>query len=153
MDWNGIVLAVIGVIGGIDLYRFFFIKNDKKKKDVENVNAEVETLRSANDILAKQLESANKTISEKDTVIEAKDSLIEEKNRKIAKLSGTVTALFDDMCIHKGCRLRKPHQGQGAMWYEKYQDDPGLGSDYLSIDTLIKQDRVSRNKLNLEGGK
>lgn len=154
MDLEKIILAVFGLLGGIDLLRLLFIKQDRKKKDIENEkdsaearDKELETARHANDLLVAQLNRANETIADKEKTIKAKDDLLEEKSQKIAKLVSTVTALFDDMCVHKGCRIRKPHQGQGALWYENYRNDPSLGADNLSIDTLIKQDRANRIKI------
>ena len=143
MDLTQILVAIIGVIGGIDLLRLLFVKQDRKKKEVETVNEELEVARHANELLAEQLKRSHTTITEQ-------SKTIDEKNEIIANQRATITALFDDMCIHKGCRLRKPHQGQGQLWYEKYREDPALGADYLSIDTLVKQERARRAKMEAE---
>ncbi|MCR5352402.1 MAG: hypothetical protein K6E35_07940, partial [Bacteroidales bacterium] len=42
------------------------------------------------------------------------------------------------MCIHLGCALRRPAQGQGAEWLRDHKEDPALGVDYLPINQLIK---------------
>ena len=139
LDWTQIILGVIGLIGAADLARLLFVKEDKKKKKVENVDAEVQVAQHANELLSQQLERSHETIARKDSEIEA---LQKEK----ASLLAAQSCLFDDMCIHKGCRVRKPHQGQGSQWYEKYREDPNLGADYTSIDTLLKIDRASRLK-------
>ena len=140
MDWTQIILALLGIVGGIDLLRLLFVKQDRHKKEVEAANEELDIARHANELLAEQLKRSHDTIEEL-------NKKMEDKNDVIANQRATIMALFDDMCIHKGCRMRKPHQGQGQKWYDKYRDDPALGADYLSIDTLIKQDRVSRAKL------
>lgn len=142
MNWElgtQIIIAVIGVIGTVDLLRLLFVKEDKKGKQVQNTDAEVQMATHANELLSAQLERSHETIARKDKEIEA---LQAEK----AALLAAQSCLFDDMCIHKGCRLRKPHQGQGMQWYEKYREDPSLGADYTSIDTLLKIDRASRLK-------
>lgn len=132
-----IILAIIGVITLADLLKFFFIKQDRKEKDVKNKDAEIETLRHTNELLTQQLDRSAATIEKKDAEIA---KLTDEK----ARLMATQSCLFDDMCIHKGCRIRKPHQGKGALWYENYRNDPALGADYDSIDTLLKRDRAKR---------
>lgn len=142
MDFSNItqiVVAVIGLVGTIDLLRLVFIKEDKKGKQVQNVDAEVAVAKHANELLSAQLERSHETIARKDEQIDALQA-------EVTSLKATQSCLFDDMCIHKGCRIRKPHQGQGAQWYEKYREDPNLGADYTSIDTLLKLDRASRLK-------
>jgi uncharacterized protein (UPF0335 family) len=134
-----IAVAVLGVIGTIDLVRLLFLKEDKKGKQIENVDKDVEVAKHANELLSAQLERSHETIARKDEQI---DKLQED----IAELKAAQSCLFDDMCIHKGCRIRKPHQGQGGEWYKRYREDPNLGADYTSIDTLLKMDRASRKR-------
>lgn len=143
MDWIQVIVAIIGVVTLEGVIRFFFVKETKKSKQIENVDADVEKSKHANELLAQQLDRSHATIEQQNTMLEAKDKII-------AAQSATIAALFDDMCIHKGCRLRKPHQGQGPRWYEQYKDDPALGADYSSVDTLIKQERLARLKLEKE---
>jgi hypothetical protein len=138
MDWTQIALAVIGLIGAVDLVRLLFIKEERKGKQVETKDKEIETLRKTNDLLESQVERNHETIMK---LTEENNALHGEK----ADLLATQACLFDDMCIHKGCRLRKPHPGQGMTWYNAYREDPALGADYLSIDTLMKQERAARN--------
>lgn len=144
MDWTSIILAIFGCVGTVDLLRLLFVKQDRKAKDVGNNNAELEIARAANKLLSEQLDKALEINRQKDAIIAEKDDLLEKKNLQIAKQTSTITALFDDMCVHKGCRVRKPHQGQGSTWYEKYAEDPNLGADYSSIDTLLKIERKNR---------
>ncbi len=144
MDWTSIIVAVAGLLAAVDLSRLLFPRLFRKEKETEikgkekeNDSVEVETLRKAIEILEQQLSSAHETIKD-----------YEERNRVLSdengNLKATCTALFDDMCVHKACRVRKPHQGQGQRWYENYRDDPALGADYLSIETLLKRERLKR---------
>ncbi len=140
-----IILAILGIIGAVDLIRLFFVKQDRKQKEAdthqtnaETGNKELETAREANRLLSEQLERSHETIK---SLTEENNALHEEK----ADLLATQACLFDDMCIHKGCSLRKPHPGQGRAWYNKYREDPSLGADYLSIHTLLKQERAARS--------
>lgn len=145
MDWTQIALAILGLLGAGDLVRILFFREEKHDKQVETKDKEIETLRKTNDLLEEQVERSHETIMK----------LTEENNRlhdEKAELLATQACLFDDMCIHKGCRLRKPHPGQGLTWYKKYREDPALGADYLSIDTLMKQDRAERKNAGKEEG-
>jgi len=138
MDWTQIIVAVLGVISFADIIRLLFFKEEKRGRQAETKDKEIETLRKANDLLEQQVERSHETIMK---LTDENNTLHTEK----AELLATQACLFDDMCIHKGCRLRKPHPGQGMKWYNAYREDPALGADYLSIDTLMKQDRASRN--------
>ncbi len=142
-NWASIIVAVCGVISLADLLKFFFVKQDRKKKDVENKDSEIAAVQHASGLLAEQLERSHETIARK-------DEQIDKLQAEIASLKAAQSCLFDDMCVHKGCRIRKPHQGQGQLWYENYRNDPALGADYHSIDTLIKMDRAKRLKIEKE---
>lgn len=138
MDWTQIIVAVLGLISFADIIRLLFFKEEKKDRQVETKDKEVETLRKTQDLLEQQVERSHETIMK----LTDENNALHTQN---AELLATQACLFDDMCIHKGCRLRKPHPGQGMKWYNAYREDPALGADYLSIDTLMKQDRASRN--------
>ena len=154
MDWNAIILAICGILAAIDLTRFMFprlFRREKeaeiKGKEAESESIAVETLKKANEALSEQLRVAHETIRD----YESRNRVLSDEN---GNLKATCTALFDDMCVHKGCKFRKPHQGQGSKWYEKYREDPALGADYDSIDTLIRKERLMRLKAvkEIEGG-
>ena len=143
MDWLQLLLAIVGIITLEGIVQFFFIKVRRRKQEVENVDSQVSVAQHANDLLSKQLERSHETINNLNT----ENSTL---HMEIGTLKATQACLFDDMCVHKGCRLRKPHQGQGSLWYENYRNDPSLGADYDSIDTLIKKDRLMRLKAEKE---
>ena len=138
MEISNTIVGVLGVISIVDLLRLLiFRRKDGRQKDADAAKTELEVARETNNILKEENERLQQ--SNKD-----KDAIIEEKNKEIAGHRATESCLFDDMCIHKGCRLRKPHQGKGQLWYEQYREDPALGADYESIDTLLKRDRAKR---------
>ena len=146
MDWTSIIVAVCGILAAIDLSRFIFPRLFRREKEAEikgkereSESVEVETLKKAIETLSEQLRAAHEAIKD----YEARNRALSDEN---GNLKATCTALFDDMCVHKGCKFRKPHQGQGSKWYEKYKEDPALGADYDSIDTLIRKERLARLK-------
>ena len=137
MPWYEIVCLIFGAVGGLDFLRLLFFGKTEKS------NKELETAREANKLLSEQLERSHETIKE---LTEENNGLHDDK----AALLETQACLFDDMCVHKGCRLRKPHPGQGRTWYNNYRQDPALGADFLSIDTLMKQERAARKNAESE---
>ena len=146
MDWTSIIVAVAGVLAAVDLTRIAFPRLFRREKEAEikgkereSESVEVETLRKAIETISEQLKTAHDTIAD----YESRNRDLSDEN---GNLKATCTALFDDMCVHKGCKFRKPHQGQGQKWYENYRDDPALGADYDSIDTLIRKERLQRLK-------
>jgi len=132
MDWTAIIASVCALIAGGGLVAIFTLPAARKKANAEADNAVVEPLKQAINILNEQLKNANKTIAEQNRIIV-------EKQQHEVDLSTKLTALYDDMCVHKGCKLRRPHQGQGQRWYEDHADDPSLGCDYLSVEWLLKK--------------
>ena len=146
MDWTAIVVAVAGGLASIDLFRIFFIKDEKKQKKVDNVDSQVQVAQHANDLLSGQLERSHETIMENNRIIAEKDAIIEEKNKEIANLRAEKGALCGNLCIHYGCRIREPRYGAGAQYYESKKSDPNLGGDWLSIETLVKRKRIETKK-------
>ena len=154
MDWTAIIVAICGILAAVDLSRLIFPRLFRREKETEiqgkekeNESVEVETLKKSIETLSEQLRTAHEAIKD----YEARNRALSDEN---GNLKATCTALFDDMCVHKGCKFRKPHQGQGSKWYEKYREDPALGADYESIDTLIRKERLMRLKAvkEIEGG-
>ena len=135
MDWTAIITGILTFIAGGGLVAIFTLPAIRKKANAEADNAVIEPLKQAINILNEQLKAANATIEEK-------NSIIEQKTQHEFVLANKLTALYDDMCVHKGCKLRKPQQGQGQRWYEDHKDDPSLGCDYLSVEWLLKQWRA-----------
>lgn len=140
MDWITIITGLLTFIAGGGLVAIFTLPAIRRKANAEADNAVIEPLKQAISILNEQLRTANENIAEKNCIIE-------QKTQHEFVLSNKLTALYDDMCVHKGCKLRKPHQGQGQRWYDDHKDDPSLGCDYLSVEWLLKLWR-KRNEEN-----
>lgn len=146
MDWTQIIVSLIagGAISAF-IIRIVTLSSTKKKANAEADDAAVEPLKKAIDILNNQLADANAKIEQKDAQIA---TLVQEKTNLIARLA----ALYDDMCVHKGCKLRKPHQGQGQKWYDSHAEDPSFGCDYMSVEWLLKLWRKNNSETEASGG-
>ena len=142
INWTEIIVAVVSVIGGLGLGRLLFFRANKKKANAEADNVALEGYQAAFMSLREDKEQAVKDAAT--ARVEAAKAQ-ESERETLSRLM----ACYDDICVHKGCRLRKPHQGQGMKWYEQYKEDPSLGCDYESIDTLIKRERAKRLSENI----
>ena len=146
---TNIILAVLGLIGVGDLIRLIFFRATKKEVNAKADNVAIEGYKTA----LENLSDENDRLKHKyDAELEENKKLrdiIAEKDAVIAERDARLVAVYDDICVHKGCRIRKPHQGQGKHWYDQYQDDPSLGCDFESIDTLLKRDRAKRLAENI----
>lgn len=132
MDFTQIILSIFGLLGALDLGRLIFFRANKKKANAEADGLAITALKDA----IAELRDENSELREEN------NTLREEK----ISLTNRLTALFDDMCVHKGCSVRKPHQGQGEKWYNDNIDDPSMGCDYESIYTLLKRHKKAQQK-------
>lgn len=140
-----IITIVAGLVAGGAVTTLFTLGSSRRKAKAEAKGSEIDNsqelvvyFKSAMGVLNEQLDRLNVTIKEKDALIERKEA---EKSHYLMRLQ----SLYDDMCVHKGCKVRLPHQGMGGEWYESHKNDPNLGCDFLSIETLLKQWR-EKNK-------
>jgi len=146
MDWTQIILAFFGLIGAVDLGRVIFFRASKRKANAEATSIEkqnegtaVEALKNSVELLSEQLSRSTAKVSEK-------QAIIDELREEVQTLQLRLVSLYDDMCVHKGCKLRKPHEGQGRLWYDQHADDPSLGCDYLSVEWMLKNWRSTYNQ-------
>jgi len=147
MDWTQIVIAALGAVGVLDLGRIIFFKANRKKANAEADNIAIEGLKNTIETLEGRVASDQASLERKDAKIEA---LYDEKNAYREDLASCQTL----MCIHLGCALRRPAQGQGAEWLRDHKEDPALGVDYLPINQLIKEygeEKRAREKDKAEG--
>lgn len=164
MDWTQIVVALIGLLAGGGLMRLATLGSTRRKanaqakgEELKNKDAAVAALEHAITALNSSMESLQSQVDrlmtadkEKDETIARKDAEIAEAEAAKAKYLMRLQALYDDMCVHKGCKLRKPHQGMGGAWYESHSDDPNLGSDFLSVETLLRRFRKEEQGIELK---
>lgn len=142
IDWTPIITSAISLVAGGGAMKLFTLNSSKRKAKAEAKSVEVENFQSVIHTLNDQLDKCNATIKEKDAALAVKEA---EKSKYLMRLQ----SLYDDMCIHKGCKLRKPHQGMGGAWYEAHADDPNLGCDYFSVETLLRNWRKAQKEMKL----
>jgi len=137
MDWTQIVVAILGIIGALDLGRFIFFRASRKKADAEadgavqaNDSAAVQTLKDA----IAELSTMNREYAKDKRDL---DDKVDELLASITRKDETIATLLTMVCKHLGCTLREPVPGQGRVWYEANKGDISLGVDYLPINQLM----------------
>lgn len=144
MDWTIIITSIISLITGGGIIGLFTIGSTKRKASAEAKGAELKNDKTVVESLEHTIDTLQEQIDRLMASNAAKDVIIEEKSQVISKYVTRLQSLYDDMCIHKGCKLRKPHQGMGGAWYETHADDPNLGCDFLSVETLLRNWRKAQ---------
>lgn len=144
MDWTIIITSIVSLITGGGIIGLFTISSTKRKASAEAKSAELKNDNTVVESLEHTIDTLQKQIDRLMASNAAKDVVIEEKSQVISKYVTRLQSLYDDMCIHKGCKLRKPHQGMGGAWYETHADDPNLGCDFLSVETLLRNWRKAQ---------
>lgn len=139
-----VIVGVVASLGGLSLVKFlFFMKSEKRLKNIENDEKELEVMKKLVESLQKRIEQQDKKISELnarlDRLYEEKheqerenNALIRENNElKLAlkEAQHNVCVRPDDECF-KGrlpsrtyCRLKKLAQGDYDAFYEQGETD------------------------------
>lgn len=144
-----ILTTLLGFISGGGLTALVLMRARRKKADAEAVGEELHNTDTSVETLAKTIALLNGQMETANASIAAKDAIIFEKDKRILELTEEKTALQSTMCIHQGCKLRKPHLGQGDKWLREHRESPTLDVDYLSVEWLLKQ---YRKKQEAESG-
>jgi hypothetical protein len=145
-DWVSIITAVGGVLsgGGAVAFRNWRINRRREMAEAKQVEAQ-----------AKQSE-AQATDTAVEALNRAIDTLQEERSHDrgiIDKLTGERERLTNDkialinkmgamkvcMCVHLGCVMRKPTQGQADKWMEDHADEELYGADYAPVNVLLRR--------------
>lgn len=87
LDWITVVVgAVCSLLGALGGGSIFFVKENKRSKQLENSQKIIEEWKELLQLSEKKIEEKEKKISEKDAIIAQKDDIIEHKNKKIGAL-------------------------------------------------------------------
>lgn len=139
MDWTEIILALIGVVGVVDLGSLIFFRSSKKQAEGKADSAAVAPLKEANEILRQQLVEANEREKAMAGMNETLQNKCDERDEKIDKLIAKVATIEGLLCVHGGCQLREPIRGKGKDWYEEHKDNSDFGIDCKSCNVLMKE--------------
>lgn len=139
MNWTEILLAVLGLVGTIDLGRLIFFKSAKKKEEGEAESAAVAPLKEANEIIRQQLIEANQREADlegrlKEAQLE-KDALYD----RVEALSRENATVKQYICVHAGCSLRKPRLAHGPGFYEENKSGFEATIDYTPTRRLVAE--------------
>ena len=153
MNWQTILIAILGIMDAGLLGRLIFFKASKKKADAEaegvkedNDAKAVETLEKAIEQMGKQNDNYLQLIDKLRFELETKHNIIIDKDESIATLQTLI-------CKHMGCSVREPISGQGRKWFENYKEDISLGVDYMPINQLMRHYGDRKAKMKEEADK
>lgn len=116
---NDLILGIIGALGGVTgLVSLFFIKQERRSKDLDNENKDLENEARQSEEWRKLYEQERDELKEREAKI---DSLYEEIKRhrdekaqmavKNAELEVRCTKAELLMCKRPGCAQREPQTG------------------------------------------
>lgn len=150
MDWTQIVIAVLGLVGVIDLGRLIFFRSSKKKAEEE-----AEAVVQANDAAAvatlkEAIEQMSKLNGDYSAAISSLNERVDDLLQKGVSKDDVIATLLTMICKHMGCSLREPIPGQGRVWFDQNKSDISLGVDYLPINQLMVQYGERRKQERLE---
>ena len=117
------IMAIIGAVGGVSIWKLATAKDQVKKEHVEAEDMEIEAMKKVIAELREQIDRLNEEVAKLKAINEENDS-----RRYFAE---------NLLCVHKGCAMRKPELGAGRKWWEANSTDGDLECDAKSTNDLI----------------
>lgn len=112
---------------------------EASQSEAQSTDTAVGALNKAIDTLQEEREHDRSVI---DKLTQEREALTKDKIDLINRLG----ALKVCMCVHLGCILRKPTQGQADKWIEDHSGEELYGADYTPVNILFR--RLNENGNN-----
>lgn len=147
IDWLTLISSLAGGgIAGSGITSLLHARANRRKANAEASQSEAQVKSTDTQTKSAEIDALNKIIDslqeERDhyrEMLDTKDKQNESLISENMSLKGQTATTNFMMCVHLGCGVRAPLQGQGGKWYIAHQDDPTLGADYDPINILIKK--------------
>lgn len=152
MDWTQIILAILGLLGTIDLGRIVFFRASKKKANAEAVGVEKTNESTAVETLEKAIDQMSESNDRYAELLKALRQEADEYHNAITRKDDTIATLLMLICKHRGCAVREPIPGQGRIWYENNKEDIALGMDDTPINQLLVQYGERKKRVKSDAG-
>lgn len=130
INWQTIIELVITLIGGGLIGRFFRLKADTRKAGAEADNTAIDGLNSTIQQLASQL-------ADRDADLKERDARIELLTEQLTHKTNECTTKGYYLCVHHGCKLRRPSLGRGDQYFLKHREDEQFGADFSTVEELL----------------
>lgn len=138
MDWTTFFASIGGaltMLGGVSLIKVMTPRlqirrerSEVKRSEIDNLQQIIEVQSTKIDQLTAEIESLKIEIE----TLRTEKRNYEERTYWAENL----------VCLHKGCRLRKPDLGAGYDWWAAHHDDGNLDCDTLTVEELLGGDEV-----------
>ena len=139
MDWTFIKALLTGLLSGGGIMAIINWRSNKRKAAAEASQSEAQSTDTAVVALNKAIDTLQEERDHDRSII---DKLTQERealtNDKIA-LINRLGAMKVCMCIHLGCIMRKPTQGQADKWIEDHGGEELYGADYTPVNILFRR--------------
>jgi len=144
-DWVSIIAAVGGLLSGGGVMAILNWRSNRRKAAAEASQSEAQAADTAVEALNRAIDTLQE---ERDSDRSIITSLMGERerltNEKIA-LINKIGAMKVCMCIHLGCIMRKPTQGQADKWMTDHSDEELYGADYTPVNVLLRRLKSDEN--------
>lgn len=132
MDWVALISAISGLLSGTG---FMALRNwhaNKRKAEADATGSAVDALNRAIDTLQEEREHDRQVIN---TLTKEREALTNDKIALISRLGSLKVC----MCVHLGCIMRKPTQGQADKWIADHEGEDLYGADYTPVNVLFRR--------------
>ena len=123
MEWYSTIIAIIGSLGGVELFRWLLTRRATKRQaeatattaEIQSEEAEFLYLRKRIEFNEQQLVEKEKRFAEQTAVLRQVQSDLHKMTIENGKLSAEIAALKAEramkLCERKGCAQRQPQSG------------------------------------------
>lgn len=120
------------------------LKEQKRKAGLDNRDQVIASMENCITSLTQQVNYRDEQLAKKDSEIDSIRTMLQTERTKSEELQGKSTRMAMCMCVHLGCKGRKPEYGQGLKYYEKHKDEDKLGCDYDTLEEIADSIKVKR---------
>lgn len=135
-----IILQILPYLGCIFtagwVSRIITLKEQKQKASLDNRDQVIASMENCITSLTQQVNYRDEQLAKKDLEIDSVRTMLQAERTEKEELQGKSTRMAMCMCVHLGCKGRKPEYGQGLKYYEKHKDEDKLGCDYNTLEEI-----------------
>lgn len=146
MDWTFIKALLTGLLSGGGIMAIINWRSSKRKAAAEASQSEAQSTDTAVGALNKAIDTLQEERDHDRSIIDKLTKEREALTKDKIDLINRLGALKVCMCVHLGCILRKPTQGQADKWIEDHSGEELYGADYTPINILFR--RLNENDGN-----
>lgn len=139
MDWTFIKALLTGLLSGGGIMAIINWRSSKRKAAAEASQSEAQSTDTAVGALNKAIDTLQEEREHDRSVIDKLTQEREALTKDKIDLINRLGALKVCMCVHLGCILRKPTQGQADKWIEDHSGEELYGADYTPVNILFRR--------------